>query len=359
MTMLAERLEVVIGVDTHKHTHTAAVVTAGTGAHVDTLTVPADPDGYTRLRAWAAGHGGLRAFALEGAGGYGAGLARHLADTGEVVVEIDRPRRPARRAGAKTDEIDAVRAAREALARTHLAAPRGGVDHNVLAMHLAARRGAVQATGDARRQLHALIVTAPETVRAHLRTHTTPAALLAAVATLTTDPTSPDKATDPRVQAAVAVITALAARITHLQAETAAHDKALLAAVKAWRPDLLAQYGVGAVTAATVLTAWSHPGRFRDEAAFAMLAGTAPVPASSGMTDRHRLNSSGDRRLNCALHTIAITRLRGDDTTRAYAAKCRARGKTTRETRRLLKRYIARALFRLLEHGPTTAPITP
>jgi transposase len=356
MTMLAERLEVVIGVDTHKHTHTAAAVTAATGAAGDTITVPADADGYARLRAWAAGHGGLRAFALEGAGGYGAGLARHLADAGEVVVEVDRPRRPARRAGAKTDEIDAVRAAREVLARTHLAAPRAGVDHDVLALHLAARRGAVQAAADARRQLHAVVVTAPETVRARLRAHTTPAALLAAAATLTTDP---DEPADRREHAAVAVITALAARITYLQAETAAHDKALLAAVKAWRPDLLAQYGVGAITAATVLTAWSHPGRFRDEAAFAMLAGTAPVPASSGMTDRHRLNSSGDRRLNCALHTIAITRLRGDEQTRAYAAKCRARGKTTRETRRLLKRYIARALFRLLEHGPTSAPVAP
>ncbi len=353
MSMLAERLEVVIGVDTHKHTHTAAVVTAATGAHTDTITVPADAEGYDRLRSWAADHGGLRAFALEGAGGYGAGLARHLQHAGEVVVEIDRPRRPARRAGAKSDQIDALRAAREVLARTHLAAPRAGTDHDVLALHLAARRGAVQAAADARRQLHAVVVTAPETIRARLRAHTTPAALLTAATTLTSPTSLGDPTADRREHAAATVITALAARITYLQEEVATHDKALLAAVKAWRPDLLAQYGVGAVTAATVLTAWSHPGRFRDEAAFAMLAGTAPVPASSGMTDRHRLNTAGDRRLNCALHTIAITRLRGDDTTRAYAAKCRARGKSTRETRRLLKRYIARALFRLLEHGPT------
>ncbi|MEU0153073.1 IS110 family transposase [Micromonospora fulviviridis] len=107
MSMLAELVEVVIGVDTHKHTHTAAVLDARTGAVLDRVTVTADPDGYTKLLDLAERRSGLRAWAMEGTGGYGAGLARHLADAGELVVELDRPKRPARRAGAKSDPIDA------------------------------------------------------------------------------------------------------------------------------------------------------------------------------------------------------------------------------------------------------------
>jgi transposase len=124
--MLAERVEVVIGVDTHKHTHTAAVVAANTGAVLAQTTVTADPVGYEELVELAAQHAGVRAWAMEGSGGYGAGLAAHLAEQQELVVELDRPARPARWAGAKSDPIDAVRAARDALARTHLAQPRTG-----------------------------------------------------------------------------------------------------------------------------------------------------------------------------------------------------------------------------------------
>ncbi len=104
--------------------------------------------------------------------------------------------------------------------------------------------------------------------------------------------------------------------------------------------------------AATVLTAWSHPGRCRNDAAFAMLAGTAPIPASSGKTVRHRLNRSGDRQLNRALHTVALTRLHRDERTRAYADRRRAQGRTDREIKRCIKRYIARELYRRLESPP-------
>jgi hypothetical protein len=116
MSMLAELVEVVIGVDTHSQTHTAAVVDARTGGVLARATVSADPDGYEELVALAEQHSGLRAWAMEGTGGYGAGLTRHLADAGELVVELDRPKRPARRAGAKSDPIDAKRAARGATA---------------------------------------------------------------------------------------------------------------------------------------------------------------------------------------------------------------------------------------------------
>ena len=101
--------------------------------------------------------------------------------------------------------------------------------------------------------------------------------------------------------------------------------------------------------AATVLCVWSHPGRVRSDAAFAMLAGAAPIPASSGQTVRHRLNRGGDRQLNRALHTVALLRLQ-HPATRAYAARRRAQGKTSPEIRRSLKRYIARQLYRILEH---------
>jgi transposase len=118
-------------------------------------------------------------------------------------------------------------------------------------------------------------------------------------------------------------------------------------------PTLLAEFGVGSITAAQVFSSWSHSGRFRSEAAFAALAGTAPIPASSGRVIRYRLNRSGDRQLNRALHTIVLCRMRDDPQTRAYAARRQAEGRSTREIKRCLKRYTARRLYRLLE---ATAP---
>lgn len=126
--------------------------------------------------------------------------------------------------------------------------------------------------------------------------------------------------------------------------------------MKAWRAALLDQFGVGPITAATVLCAWSHPGRIRDEAAFAMLAGIAPIPANSGqVTTRYRLNRRGDRQLNRAIHTIVTNRQRYDPTTQAYTARRTTEGKTPREIRRCLKRYIIRDLYRLLESAPQPA----
>ena len=125
--------------------------------------------------------------------------------------------------------------------------------------------------------------------------------------------------------------------------------------MRGWRPDLLELPGVGPINAATVLTAWSHPGRCRNDAAFAMLAGAAPIPASSGKTVRYRLNRAGDRQLNRALHNITLSRLRYDPDTRAYAERRRGEGKTDRDIKRCLKRYIARQLYRQLEAAPPAA----
>ena len=349
MTMLAELVDVVIGVDTHKHTHTAAVVVAATGASPEDLTVDTDPDGYGHLVAMADRHSGLRAWAIEGTGGYGAGLARYLAERGEVVIELDRPNRPARRGGAKSDPIDAVRAGREALTREHLAAPRAAGERAALSVRLAARRSAVDASAVAQRQLQSLVVAAPEHLRAKFRGLTT-TAMVTTAARLRVH-----ASWDVETRAYAAVLRDLARRVQALQAEADTHEKAILAVIRSWRPDLLDQLGVGPIVAAVVLCAWSHAGRCRDDAAFANLAGVAPIPASSGLTTRYRLNRCGDRQLNRALHVIVLCRLRYDPHTRTYAERRRAEGKSDREIKRCLKRYVARQLFRLLENPPAAA----
>jgi transposase len=217
-------------------------------------------------------------------------------------------------------------------------------------MHLTARRAAVEASSDAQRQLHALVITAPEGVRARFRGQTTAAMIT------TANRIRPGSARgEADVVAAITVLHALAVRIRHLQAEATAHEKAIRSLVRSWRADLLQLPGVGPIVAATVLAAWSHPGRCRNDAAFAMLAGVAPIPASSGKTVRYRLNRSGDRQLNRALHTVVHSRLQRDPHTRAYAERRRAEGKTDREIKRCLKRYVARQLYRQLEASPSPA----
>lgn len=347
MTMLAETVDVVIGVDTHKHTHTAAVIVATTGAAVDGLTVETDPDGYAALVALADEHSGLRAWSIEGTGGYGAGLTRFLVARGEMVIELDRPNRPARRNGAKSDSLDAIRAGREALGREHLAEPRAAGERAALAVRLAARRSAVDAATTAQRQVLALVVAAPEQLRSRFRGLTSTAVITKA-ARLRVTPSW-----DLETRNTAEILRDLSRRCETLRAEATTHEKAILEIVRVWRPDLLDTFGVGPIVAAVVLCAWSHPGRCRNEAAFANLAGTAPIPASSGLTTRHRLNRCGDRQLNRALHTIALNRMRYDSTTRAYVARRQAEGRTDREIRRCLKRYIARQLYRQLENPPS------
>jgi transposase len=350
LTHLGEVVDVVIGVDTHVATHAAAVVDAHTGAVLDQITIESTALGYAELVAFADQHSGLRAWALEGTGSHGAGLTRHLLERDEVVIELDRPERAHRRNGAKSDPLDAIRAAREALARPRLGTPRHTGDRQAVAVLLAARRSAVQGAGDAQRQVFGLLIAAPEPIRTRFRDQNLPT-VIAAAAKLRTHPSW-----DTETTTTVTVLRALARRAQALAAEAAVHEKAILAIVRSWRPDLLAQYGVGPIVAATVLCAWSHPGRIHSEAAFAMLAGVAPIPANSGqVTTRHRLNRYGDRQLNAALHTIALTRLRGHQPSRDYAQRRTSQGKTTREIRRCLKRYIARDLYRLLERAPATS----
>jgi transposase len=272
MAMLAEVVELVIGVDTHKHTHTAAVVAATTGALLQQLTVPATPAGYQQLLELADRHDGRRVWAIESTGSYGAGLTRFLHTHAEQVVELDRPKRTARRHGAKSDSLDAIRAAREALGRDQLAQPRAAGHRAALSVRLAARRSAVQATTDAQRQLHALVVAAPDTLRSRLRDLTTPR-LVSTCGRLRLQ-----TAWDVETIATAASLRALARRIQVLDAEITEHTRAITALVRAWRPELLTPTGVGPIVAAVVLCAWSHPGRCPSDAAFAMLGGAAPHP---------------------------------------------------------------------------------
>lgn len=347
MVMFADAVDVVIGIDTHKHTHTATVVNTSNGAVLATVTVPTTPAGYRQLLELGRAHGRTRTWAIEGTRTYGTGLLRALQGGGERVIEADRPKRPPRRNGAKTDEIDALRCAREAIANPALGQPRSGDQRDALAMLLACRDSAVEASKNAQNQLQAFIVTAPDELRSRLRDCPTPTRRWAMCARL-----RHRQGEDTATATAINVLVATAKRIVALEAEARQHAREILAIVRQWRPDLLEHVGVGPIVAAIVLCAWSHQGRFRSDAAFAMVAGTAPIPASSGQTVRHRLNRRGDRQLNKAIHTIVLSRLRYDDNTKAYAGRRTTEGKTPAEIRRCLKRYVTRQIFRALENPP-------
>ena len=343
MSRLADTVDGVIGVDTHRDTLAAAATdrVGGTLAHT---SAAADLAGYRRLLAFGQAQvPGRRCWAVEGAGSYGAGLTAFLEARGERVVEIGRPKRPPRRTGAKTDALDALRAAREALACDHLVMPRRRGDREALRVLLATRHSACRAKVSAINQLKALIVGAPEELRAELRGLGTKPQVRCCARLRE----RPARSLEHRMTARALRLTAQ--RIQQLAAEAAllrAELDRLVAAVAPW---LLELPGVGPISAAQVLVSWSHAGRLRSEAAFAALAGANPIPASSGQVTRHRLNRGGDRQLNRALHTIVLARLRDDPDTRAYAARRRAAGKSTRDIRRCLKRAVARQLFKLLE----------
>jgi transposase len=346
MAHLARDAEVIIGVDTHRDTHTAAACNAA-GRHLDLVQVPATPGGYAQLLAWAqaAAGGGLVAWAIEGTGSYGAGLARYLASCGQQVSEIDGSHHLGKRRAGKSDAIDALRAARELLARPHPAQMRTGGDREALRLLMIDRDHAVQSAKAARTTLAGILVTAPAPLREQLR-HLPAARRPAACAALACPPDA-DRPTRTTYQ----VLARLGHRAITLAAEAAGLQTQITQIVEDMAPGLTAaEPGAGALSTAQLLLTWSHPGRIRTEAAFAMLAGTAPIPASSGHTHRHRLNRLGDRQLNRALHTIAVTRMRCHPETIAYVARRRAEGKTDREIRRCLKRYLARH---------PTAPSTP
>jgi transposase len=344
MPMLADRVDYVIGIDCHKDRHVAAIADRLGGLKA-TLNVTSDADGYRSLLKWADKNArGRRVWAIEGAGSYGAGLTDWLAEKDEWMVEVDRPKRPKRKAGIKSDEVDALRAAKDALAAKRLAEPRrrGGLE--AVRVLKISRKQAVQVSAVAVVQLKALVVSAPEGLRARLR-GLSAAQLVATCAALRNQPSQ-----SAEWAATLLAMRSVARRAQAAAADAAELDRELTVAVKAQAPPrLLGEVGVGTVVAAELLTVWSHKGRLHSEAAFAMVAGAAPIEASSGQVIRHRLSRSGDRQLNSALHTVVLTRWRQDERTQAYIARRRAEGKSDREIRRCLKRHIARHLFRLME----------
>jgi transposase len=339
--------DLTVGVDTHRDTHTAAICD-GRGRVLSQLQVPATPDGYGELLAWAgaAAAGRPLMWAIEGTRHYGLGLARHLAAAGQRVAEIGSTRHVGRRRAGKSDPIDAVRAARELLARPRPGQMRADGSREALRLLMTGRDNAVQSGKTARTVLTSVIVTAPAQLREKLR-HLPAERRVRACAALTCPPGA-----DQLTRVVDQTLIRLGQRATALT-EVADDPGAQIAViVDDMAPGLVAaEFGLGALSAAQILLSWSHAGRIASEQAFAMLPGTAPVPVSSGRTGRHRLNRLGDRQLNRALHVIAVSRMRSHPPTTAYVQRRQAESKTDREIRRCIKRYLARHLYRTLSHG--------
>jgi transposase len=342
--MAARKPRVFAGIDTHSRTHHGAVITA-TGRLLDDRQFPATATGYQQLLDWAHALGHIVKIGVEGTGSYGAGLTRHLNAAGITVVEVDRQDRKARRRNGKSDPLDAIAAARAALAGTAEGTPKtrtGPVE--AIRFLRVARTGAIKARTAALNQLHAAITTAPEPLRAALTSLHGPA-LITACRTLTSDTThlhDPD-------QAARTALHSIAGRIQTLTQEISTLDQQLRPLVTRTAPNLSAINGVGPEVAGQLLTtAGDNPHRLHSEAALAHLCGAAPIPASSGRTDRHRLNRAGDRHANAALYTITLSRLRHDPRTRAYAERRTQQGLSKKEIIRCLKRYIIREIYTAL-----------
>jgi transposase len=296
----------------------------------------------------AAGHGGIAAFGVEGTGAYGAGLARHLRAAGQLVIEVDRPDRKIRRQRGKSDPIDAYAAAAAVLSGAAAGTPktRDGRVEAIRTLRVA-RRSAIKGRTQAINQLKALVLTGPAELRQALAGQTTRQLLATCRRLRATERLT--EAADPITTAAKLTLRRLARRIAALTEEIDELDAELRPLVQATAPQLMAVYGVGAEVAAQLLvTAGDNPERLRSEAAFAQLCGTAPLPASSGRTTRHRLNRGGDRHANFALHIIALVRLSSHQPTQDYAARRRAEGLSNPEIIRCLKRYIAREIHHVL-----------
>jgi transposase len=313
-----------------------------------------DSAGFTRLLAAIAKvvPGPRVAVSVEGTRSYGIGLARALAAAGLLVIECERPSRKRRRGKGKSDPIDAHLAVLAALRLNagKLPVPRADGDREALRILLVARQEIRAARTAQASRLRALLLAGDDTERRAARNALTQKAL----ATLAGRELPADADREHSVRQAE--IRRLAMALDQARRQLKDNHAQLLAIVDDIAPSLTSRFGIGPVSAAQAIVSFSHPGRCRSEAAFAALGGISPIPASSGQTIRHRLNRGGDRALNRAVHAIALVRMRSCPRTRAYVARRTAEGKTTREIRRCLKRYIARELYRQLTHAMTPSP---
>src|SRR6266536_1983541 len=288
---------VVGGVDAHADEHHVAVVDMQ-GRLLDAAAFPTTAAGYARLISWLGEQGDVDRVGVVSTGAYAAGLVRALRAGGISVVEVNQPHRHARQRLGKSDPIDAELAARAALSRTATAVPKqtSGIVEAIRQLQVV-RTSALKARHAALQQLNDLIVTAPE----------------------------------------------------QLRSEILELDRQLEQLVRAAAPRTTQLFGVGTQGASQLLiAAGQNIDRFRSEAAFAKICGAAPIQASSGRTNRHRLDPGGDRQANRALHMIAVCRLRYCQRTQAYATKRTADGLNKRDILRCLKRYIARETFHTL-----------
>ncbi|MEU4565018.1 IS110 family transposase [Actinoplanes sp. NPDC023936] len=340
--------EVVLGIDTHRDQHVAAV-TDGLGTVLSTRSFAAASAGYQQLLSWTRQHGTVHRAGVEGSGSYGAGISQTLQAAGVTVYDVNRPDRATRRRTGKNDTIDAIAAAHAVITgRATAIAKTGDGTVEQLRHYKIAKDSATKARTQAINQLKAVLVTAGPALRESL-TGVGTLALITRCAQL-----------DDTTSAAGYTLRLLARRIKHLDSEIKELTARITTQITATAPDLLAEHGVGPDSAATLLiTCGDNPDRITSEAAFAALCGVSPVEMSSGRKQRHRLNRGGDRQANAALYRIILTRLRSHEQTRAYQQKRTTKGHTNRDTIRRLKRYLARHLFTIIKKAfpQATAPL--
>ena len=354
MTTVADVVDAVIGGDTHRDTHSLEL-TSPVGAELARLQIPNTSAGYEQVVDWLAEHapGPRIMIGLEGTRSYGIGLSRALQAAGLVVVEIERPSRGQRRGRGKSDPIDAHLAALSLLRRdvTALPQPRADGSREALRILLISRQEQVVTRTRQANQLHALLLTGDDHDRA-LGKGTFTRARLRQISSRPRPETSQVEQLTRHLEA-VRLAEALLLADTSIQRNLTT----LREIVAGLQPSLLELPGVGPVSAAQAIVSFSHRGRCRNEAAFAMLSGAAPLPASSGRTQRHRLNRGGDRDLNRALHTIAMSRARCCPNTRDYIARRRSEGLSDTEIRRCLKRHMRSALGRFVQQRTRRRPM--
>lgn len=344
MTIVEITRPVTGGVDTHLDVHVAAALDAN-GGTLGVESFPTTPAGFAQLHEWLSSFGLVARVGVEGTGAYGAGLARFLRGQGLEVIEVDRPNRQLRRRAGKSDVVDAVEAARAALSgrASGIAKTADGNAEAIRAL-LIAKRSARDTRIVCLNQIRHLGFTAPDELRERLRG--VPRRRLAHVAAALRP-----SGTDPVTYATKLALQTLGRRVLDLDTTTERLDQHLATLVRATAPGLLALEGVGTDTAAIlIVAAGDNPQRLRSEAAFAHLCGVAPIEASSGKTIRHRLNRGGNRQANHALWRIVFTRMSSDRRTRVYVTRRLAEGRSKPEIIRVLKRYVAREVYKHLQN---------
>ena len=303
---------IIIGVDTHKDEHVAVAVDK-LGVRIGQRNLPTTDSGYARLEQWARSLGEIDSFGVEGTGSYGAGLARFLRGQKYRVIEVNRPDRAIRRRLGKSDPTDAEMAARAVLSGVARDRPKSGVDKvEMIRMLKSTKDSAMKARTQAINQMKALVVTAPVELRAKLRDMTASKLVTCCVKWH-------HGYLETTTSAAKYTLCSLARRHVQLTKKIEALNADLARLTAEFAPMLMESPGIGPDTAAALLiTSGNNPERLKGEAAFAALCGVSPIPASSGKTNRHRLNRGGDRQANAAIHRIVIVRIRYDDRSKAY-----------------------------------------